>query len=907
MTAVLGLVALGSAGLLAGASWALHARRPAALVAPGHATAIAGWAGLTAAAAVVGLVAGNPAHPMALGLLVLAVLGAAVGVAGAARLATLGPGLAHAGAEAGLVGASCVSILWVVAGSPAVPGYPALVALTLTMIDFMSAALIVRLPLAPGVRLPDRLHRPRILTGVTAICALAVADGALTLELLGTGVPAALGPGVRTAACLLAAVVPWLGSGPDGAPYRPSPVARALPYALVASAVGAQLVSAFRAPVGPVSIVLVALVVSALAVVQGLARRENAELVRDLHASRTKLVALVENAGDVILGLDTTGRVLSANGAAVRLLHRAPESMTGLDVAALAVPEDRARLRETVDPVVLGRVSSGRVELRLAAPATGTAELRLQSVAGGAVANLSDVTDAVQLRDRLDRLARFDEMTGLANRTHLLDEISGWLRGGCPVSVLYTDLDGFKAVNDRFGHQCGDDVLAEAARRMQQAVAGLPAQRVVLARIGGDEFVAALLALPAESLPLATERLLAAMRPTFTVADRALRLGVSIGVATTEDTLDDTLDGALEAGAAADLLHRADVAMFAAKQAGRFRVLRWDAAMEARTLRRVDIAIGLRRALDSQRLAIAFQPLVRLSDGAIIGVEALVRVCAEDDGPGALAGLPEIVTPAELVAVAEDTGEIIEMGEWVLGEATAQAARWREAGHDILVTVNVSVRQLAADGFAESVHRALEVARLPAGRLAVEITEGHLLSDQDPAWDTVERLRSLGVVLVIDDFGSGYSSLAYLRHLPVRGIKLDRALLEGLDTDGRARTLVRAVIAAARALGLLVVAEGLETLEAARVVRDLGAYAGQGFALFGALPADAVTRVLAGPPVVLGTDPRDLGPWPSRPDTFAGSAGPVRSLTLDLTGSAHSSIHRQGVPDVRRPAEADLG
>ncbi|HEX2804781.1 MAG TPA: EAL domain-containing protein, partial [Kineosporiaceae bacterium] len=177
--------------------------------------------------------------------------------------------------------------------------------------------------------------------------------------------------------------------------------------------------------------------------------------------------------------------------------------------------------------------------------------------------------------------------------------------------------------------------------------------------------------------------------------------------------------------------------------------------------------------------------------------------------------------------------------------------------------------------------------RLPAGSRVVEITEGQLLSEHDPAWRAVQQLRAMGVVLVIDDFGSGYSSLAYLRRMPVRGVKLDRALLEDLTVDPRARTLARAVIAAARALGLLVVAEGLETLEAARIVRDLGAFAGQGFALFEAMPGSAVAGVLAGPPVSLGADLCEPEPQPRRPEGLSGPAGLVGPVGLvglvDLT------------------------
>ena len=886
MTGELSLVALAVAGSAGCASWLAQMRRAVPMLAPRHSATVAAATGLTALAALTGLVTGDPAHPVALGLLCLAALAAGYGVAVATRLATVGPGPGHAAAEAVLVGGSLVSILWAVAGVPAQPDAPALVALALTTADITVATLAGRLPLVPGSRPPDHRYRRSLFTGVAAVCCLAAADVGFTLEQVGSPFPsAAVSPALRALAAALTAVAPWIPPGPPGPVHRPRTVARALPYALVATAVAAQLVAAFRRPVGPVPVVLVALVVGALAVVQALGRREIGRLVRDLDASRTRLAALVENAGDVILAIDAAGRVASASGAASRLLHRAPEAMNGLDVAELAAVGDRAKLRDVVDPVVRGLRGAGRVELRLAAPATGTAELRLRSVAGGAVANLSDVTESVQLRERLERLARFDEMTGLPNRSHLVDAIDGWLRADQAVAVLYTDLDGFKGVNDRFGHQRGDDVLVETARRLQFAVIGLPVERVLVARMGGDEFVVALLGAGCDHVAVATERLLAAMHPTFDVADRAVRVGLSIGVATTADEVPDDLDE--EDAGAARLLHRADVAMFAAKQAGRFRVVHWDAATEARALRRVDIAIGLRRALEGRRLGLAFQPLVRLADGVVIGAEALVRVSPSDRGPGGLAGLLHLVTPAELVAVAEDTGEIGELGQWVITEATAQAARWRAAGHDVFVTVNVSVGQMAGEGFVDSVIRALKVTGLPPDGLVVEITEGQFLSETDPAWQAVEQLKAFGVALVIDDFGSGYSSLAYLRRMPVRGVKLDRALLDDLTTDPRARTLARAVISAARALGLLVVAEGLETFEAARVVRDLGAWAGQGFALFEALSADDVAEVLGGPPVDLGGP----GPTPAGPRALS---GPMPA-TIDLADG-----------ELRRRAGVDL-
>jgi len=928
VVSVVVLMVLTVCAVIATATWAAQAAS-GGLVQRDNALALAGWGVLSAAAGVVGQVTGRPTHPGALVLLLLAAGCAVVGVSGAARPVTATTGLAPAAAEATLVAGSVVSLFWAFAGTSTGGGllsWSALGWVTLTTVDLLTAALIVRIPVVaaatadvvPDDRTPsafDHRYRPLVRTGVAALVLLGLSDALLTVAEVRGAVGVDVGLGVRAVAYLVAAAVPFV----PPAPARPTGAARitpraqaprwarALPYLLVGAAVTALIAAAFAGNSGPVSLLLVALVVCGLAAVQGLALRENARLLHDLADSRSRLVALVENTSDVILGIDAIGRVVSANAAASRLLHRRPDVMTGLEVGELAVPEHRAALRAAVDDVVHHRRATHRVEVRLAPPATGSAELRMRAVADGVVANLSDVTEAVRLRERLERLSRYDEMTGLANRVHLLAEITGWLRAGLPVAVLYCDLDGFKAVNDRFGHLAGDDVLAEAARRLQDVAAELPGERALVARIGGDEFVMALVRTPEMQLTTATDLVLASMRPTFPVADRAVRVGLSVGVAASWDTGRPPglppgpapLDGDAD-----DLLHRADVAMFAAKQAGRFQAVRWDPAIQARALRRVDIAIGLRRALDSHRLALAYQPLVRLSDGAVVGVEALLRVEPGDDAPGALAGLPDLVSPAELVEVAEDTGEITEVGHWVITEATLQAARWLELGHDVFVTVNVSVRQLATEGIVEFVRDALATARLPASALVVEITEGQLLTEGDPAWDAVGQLRAMGVMLVIDDFGTGYSSLAYLRRMPVRGVKLDKALLADLATDSRARTLARAVIAAARALGLLVVAEGLETVEAARIVRDLGVWAGQGFALYEGMPADDVTAVLAAPPAGLGAPrpvPRRAG-GPGRPD----GGRPDGGRPGGATRSAGPRVVDLTRPDVHGSVPADL-
>jgi diguanylate cyclase (GGDEF)-like protein len=568
----------------------------------------------------------------------------------------------------------------------------------------------------------------------------------------------------------------------------------------------------------------------------------------------------------VIVRLDAAGRVVSANAATLRLLGRPPAELVGRPLADHAEPGRRDRVAAAVAGVAGGRVTAAQVEFELAAPAAGVADLRLRGMTEGAIGNLHDVTDAVALRRSLERMARYDEMTGLANRAYVAEVVGAWLAGlGGPVAVVSGDLNGFKAVNDRFGHPAGDDVLREIADRLRELVRPLPADCLV-GRIGGDEFVVAVRDLDDAGVTALALRLGAATTPSFRVGERTLRLAISVGVATARPG--DGVD-------ASTLLHRASLAMSDAKAEGLTEVTRWAPHLEERAQRRVDIAIGLRAALDQMAgqstnqstgqstgqptgqstghstdpvaerngLILAYQPLVRLADGAVIGAEALIRVPPQGpDGP--FAGLAGLVTPGEIVEVAEDTGVIMELGHWVLTEATRQAAQWRLDGHDVLIGVNMSVRQLAASGFADTVLAAMEAAGLPPDRLFLEITESRLLGESGPALFALERLKAAGVVIAIDDFGTGDSSLSYLRRLPVRAVKLDRALLEGILDEPRARGLVRAVTSMADVLGLMVVAEGLEDLDTIRTVHHLGATIGQGYALSPAVPAAWMARIL---------------------------------------------------------------
>lgn len=631
--------------------------------------------------------------------------------------------------------------------------------------------------------------------------------------------------------------------------------------AVTAAALAVQLMGSLLdgRPPGPVAWLAVGLLAGQMLLARWREAGTAARLAGELDRSQAVLAAVVEDSADVVLGVDRRGLVTSATDGDCGLLQRPAQTLVGNDLAELVPLDDREGLREVVLAITSGRRASARVQISLAPPASGTASLRLRAVPDGAMATLGDLTEAAQLRQRIVELTHHDPVTGLANRDHLLSGIGDWLGGGRSVCLLHLDLDGFKAVNDRFGHEVGDGVLREVAVRLQNQVNADPRVRgtghqpaPLLARIGGDEFVIAVAGLPLPRAMELAEQVLAALDSPFRIGERPVRLGAGIGVAATQDDRAGSWPAvwpAVPSGTtgAADLLHRADIATEAAKRTGGTRVVVWDQPLEERARRKVDIAIELRRALDTGRLALAYQPIVRLADGVIVGVEALVRVPAGE----AEVALAEVVSPAELVEVAEGSGEIDELGRWVLAEATHQAALWQQMGKDLRVGVNMSVRQLSDPAVVDAVHSALAAAHLAPDRLLIEITEGQLLGEGDRADLTIRRLQADGVSLAIDDFGSGYSSLSYLRRMPVSTVKLDRTLLGGVGSDPKATTVVRAVIGVARGLGLQVVCEGLEDLATARLLRDLGAWAGQGFALHRAMSSAELLDILDGPPVDL--------------------------------------------------------
>jgi diguanylate cyclase (GGDEF)-like protein len=430
------------------------------------------------------------------------------------------------------------------------------------------------------------------------------------------------------------------------------------------------------------------------------------------------------------------------------------------------------------------------------------------------VAQVSEQAELFRVR------ATRDELTGLPNRGEFTGRVDAVLRTESPgrVAVLFVDLDGFKDVNDSFGHAVGDDLLVEAAARLSHDVR----ERDVVARFGGDEFVALLTDCSDEVAAEVAERLRSSLSRPYVVEGREIVVSASIGLAR-PTSVDD----------AESALRNADLALYRAKSGGRDRVAVYEPEMHASVLRRLDGAARLRKALAEDRLHVAYQPVVDLRTGAVYGMEALLRF----DG----ADLPGW-SVADAVAAAEESGLIVPIGRWVLDAAVTRLGEWVRAGHTMRVAVNVSARQLETGTLAHEVREALEHHAVPPDLLCLEITEHQLVRSLEESTRELARIRQLGVRVALDDFGTGYSSLSYLPRLPLDGLKVDRELVMRV---GGARDTVPAVLRLGRDLGLTVVAEGIETVDQLVLLRAAGCTLGQGYLLSRPLDAAAASSLLA--------------------------------------------------------------
>ncbi len=424
---------------------------------------------------------------------------------------------------------------------------------------------------------------------------------------------------------------------------------------------------------------------------------------------------------------------------------------------------------------------------------------------------------------RLAHLGLHDALTGLPNRRLLVDRLEHALRRharGVPVALLFIDLDRFKLVNDSFGHDVGDQLIVSAASRMTAVTRATD----TVARLGGDEFVVLCEDTDSAAAGQLAQRIVDAFQTPVTVDGRELRVTASVGITTAQ-----------KHHRPADLLREADSAMYLAKDQGRNRSSRFEAGLRYQALHRLDTEQALRKGFVRGELELHHQPIVRVPDGALQGVEALLRWNRPGHG---------WVAPDDFIPLAEDTGFIVPLGAWVLEAALGQLSAWRDGGlvaPDFTVSVNLSPRQLLDASLPETVARLVADNGLQPVDLSLEITETTLMSERSVMTDAVNALAELGVSLSIDDFGTGYSSLSYLRYLPVQKLKVDRSFVAALTESSRDSALVAAVIGLAHEFDMTCVAEGVETAAQWRRLETLGCDSAQGYYLGRPVPAATLT------------------------------------------------------------------
>ena len=571
--------------------------------------------------------------------------------------------------------------------------------------------------------------------------------------------------------------------------------------------------------IGSVLVIAGAILVLALIMrITGLLRQA-ATMAALAEASGSQFQQLADRTSDVVLLCDRAGMISYASKA-VRQYGYTPEGLAGCELPALIHPDDLPNAMRAATAIASSATAPAEGLACRVRASDGTwrhVQATVSRYAGAARSRLllitaKDISDQVALRQQVTHLTFHDGLTGLPNRSYLEERAKDILARHRETpdrpertGAIFVDLDGFTAINDSVGHGAGDVVLAQAGRRLR----GLVPAHDTVARWGGDEFAVLIenAVGPQEIVDIA-ERLAGAIAAEpFQVAGREITITASLGVAFDDPDV------------AEHLLRNADLAMSRAKDAGGGRVEVFAAHMHADVIRRLELATDLRAAIADGGLSIEYQPVVELSTGRVASVEALVR--------WSRAG--EQIAPAEFLGIAEESGLIVPLGSWVLAESCSQVAQWRASGWLVGLSVNFSLRQVSAAGFAESVLVALDDSGLPRPALTLEVTERVLIEIDGPVMDGLARLRQLGVRLAIDDFGTGYASLAYLRELPVDIIKIDPSFVAGLGADGTLAMLTRTIVQVGHDLGIEIVAEGIERPEQLELLRAMGCGLGQGY------------------------------------------------------------------------------
>ena len=551
--------------------------------------------------------------------------------------------------------------------------------------------------------------------------------------------------------------------------------------------------------------------------------------------SEDRFRSLIQNSSDVTMIIDDEGFFRYLSPAVEQLLGYRPLALVGRRATDFVHPDDQDYLRLQLGEEFQASSDTAVLEFRMVrrdgtrrdVEAVISNQLDRISV-GGYVTNVRDITERKKFEELLSHRALHDPLTGLANRQLILDRADQMLirarRTGEPVAAFFVDLDNFKDTNDSLGHGAGDRLLQAVAGRL----VGLVRTSDTVGRLGGDEFVVLAEGVSLQDGPEAiADRIRQALRPAFYVEgfeSVPLTVSASVGIAVGDRT------------SAQDLLRDADIALYRAKGAGRDQAVVFEAAMQLAANDRLALRTELDAGLTAGQFTLLYQPIVDLTDLRIDGVEALIRWNHPTKG---------LMTPDRFIPVLEDSGQIVDVGRWVLDESCAQLARWRALGRRLSMSINVSMRQLESDSLVHDVRSALDRHGLDPDDLIVEITETVLMKDAHATVGRLTSLKELGVRIAIADFGTGYSSLAYLRQFPVDVLKIDRTFVSEMTGSPDAAALIHTLVELGHTLGLVTLAEGIEQSAQIDGLRAQGCDHGQGYFFSRPVPAADVELLLA--------------------------------------------------------------
>lgn len=559
---------------------------------------------------------------------------------------------------------------------------------------------------------------------------------------------------------------------------------------------------------------------------------------------RARLAARVfESTAEGIIVTDLKGKILDVNPAFTRITGYLREEVLGLQYQKLHLIQQGSKFtRQWRRGMLNSGQWQGQVWSRRKNGENFPAWLIISAIrnermeTGNYVGLFVDWTTRKLLEEGLHRLAYYDELTDLPNRTLFREALQKAMakaeRHHRKIALMFLDLDRFKQINDTLGHYLGDQLLKLAAQRLKSHIR----DGDLLARLGGDEFTVVLEDLVALSdAQIVAQKILAVLAQSFTLDGHEIFVTTSIGISFFPDDARDM----------ETLIINADTAMYRAKEAGRNTYRFYSADMNRTALARLDLENGLRRALARDELLLHFQPLIDLRTGELAGVEALLRWRHPEKG---------LVYPDEFIPAAEETGLILAVGEWTLAAACSQARSWDDQGlAPFRVAINVSARQFRQERFLDVLARYLREHSLPPGILELEVTESTLMNLDEATVNLLREIRQAGMSIVIDDFGTGYSSLSYLTRLPIDGLKIDRSFIRGLEEGSHGTAIVEAILALAHSLGLRVVAEGVETAAQLNFLKERGCPEAQGFYFSYPITAEELNQQWTSPigPVVI--------------------------------------------------------